>query len=345
MSTRAEAEAMGHISSDGNFNMAQAQTSRKGFCSVRHGLALIAHLCNFSIFTQQMNLSIAIPAMVNNTALAGPSNTSTERPPTAPQDSWSETLKEFKPMAPTYDWSPDMQGIILSSLNYGSFLAPIPIGYMSGIYGAKYLVGVGLFLSSVLTFFIPLAADAGVAFLVVIRIVQGIAQGMVLTSQYTIWVKWAPPLEKSQLINIAISGQLLGSFIIFLIGGFLCQTIGWPYIFYIFGGIGCACSFLWFPLFYDDPINHPFISTGEKEYIMRSLAQQDSSPAWSLPIKAMVRSLPLWAILIFHFTEFWSLFIFMDYTPTYFSTVLQANLRDVSTEKAHSVLLFKCFVT
>ena len=30
MSTRAEAEAMGHISSDGNFNMAQAQTSRKG---------------------------------------------------------------------------------------------------------------------------------------------------------------------------------------------------------------------------------------------------------------------------------------------------------------------------
>lgn len=40
------------------------------------------------------------------------------------------------------------------------------------------------------------------------------------------------------------------------------------------GGIGCACSFLWFPLFYDDPINHPFISTGEKEYIVRSLAQQ-----------------------------------------------------------------------
>ncbi|XP_058588776.1 probable small intestine urate exporter isoform X2 [Neofelis nebulosa] len=342
MSTRAEAEAMGHISSDGNFNMAQMQTSRKGFCSVRHGLALIVHLCNFSIFTQQMNLSIAIPAMVNNTALAGPSNTSTERPPTAPQDSWSETLKEFKPVAPTYDWSPDMQGIILSSLNYGSFLAPIPIGYMSGIYGAKYLVGVGLFLSSVLTFFIPLAADAGVAFLVVIRIVQGIAQGMVLTSQYTIWVKWAPPLEKSQLINIAISGQLLGSFIIFLIGGFLCQTIGWPYIFYIFGGIGCACSFLWFPLYYDDPINHPFISTGEKEYIVRSLAQQDSSPAWSLPIKAMVRSLPLWAILIFHFTEFWSFYIFMDYTPTYFSTILQANLRDSGI--LTSLLLVAAFV-
>lgn len=40
------------------------------------------------------------------------------------------------------------------------------------------------------------------------------------------------------------------------------------------GGIGCACSFLWFPLVYDDPTNHPFISTGEKEYIVCSLAQQ-----------------------------------------------------------------------
>ncbi|XP_029800497.1 probable small intestine urate exporter [Suricata suricatta] len=327
MSSRAEAKAAGEISSDGNFNMAQVQTSRKGFCSVRHGLALIVHLCNFSVLAQQMNLSIAIQAMVNSTALAGPPNTSTERPPTA-QGSWNETLKEFKPMAPTYDWSPGMQGIILSSLNYGSFLAPVPAGYMSGIFGAKYLVGVGLFLSSVLTFFIPLAADAGVALLIIIRSIQGIAQGTMLTSQYSIWVKWAPPLEKNQLINIAISGQMLGSFITFLFGGLLCQTIGWPYVFYICGGIGCICSFLWFPLVYDDPINHPFISAGEKEYIVCSLAQQDCSPVWSLPIKAMMRSLPLWTILVFHFTEFWTLYIFMDYTPTYLSTVLQANLRD-----------------
>ncbi|XP_077621840.1 putative small intestine urate exporter [Crocuta crocuta] len=329
MSSRAEAKAAGDISSDRNFNMAQAQTSRKGFCSVRHGLALIMHLCNVSVGTQKMNLSVALPAMVNSTALAGSPNTSMETPPTASQDRWNETLKEFKPVAPMYDWSPETQGIILSSLNYGSFLAPIPVGYVSVVFGAKYLVGVGLLLSSVLTFFIPLAADAGVDLLIVIRSIQGIAQSMVLTSQYSVWVKWAPPLEKSQLINIAISGQMLGLFIIFLVGGLLCQTIGWPYVFYIFGGFGCICSFLWFPLVYDDPIHHPFISAGEKEYIVRSLAQQDCSRAWSLPIKAMIRSLPVWAILVFHFTEFWTFHTFMDYLPTYFSTILQANLRDI----------------
>lgn len=47
-----------------------------GVCSVRHGLALLLHLCNFAISTQLMNLSIALPAMVNGTAPAGPPNAS-----------------------------------------------------------------------------------------------------------------------------------------------------------------------------------------------------------------------------------------------------------------------------
>ncbi|KAF5925107.1 hypothetical protein HPG69_008784, partial [Diceros bicornis minor] len=346
MCARAEVKAtVGDISNDGNLNTAQVQTSYwckscTGFCSVRHGLAFILHICNFLILTQQMNLSIAIPAMVNNTALLSSPNASTERPPTDSQDNWKETLKEFKAVAPMYDWSPEIQGIILSSLNYGSFLAPIPSGYVAGIFGAKYLVGAGMFISSVLTLFIPLATDAGVTLLIVLRIVQGIAQVMVTTSQYSIWVKWAPPLERSQLVTIAMSGSVVGSFVILLIGGLLCQTIGWPYVFYIFGGVGCACSFLWFPLVYDDPVNHPFISTEVKSAVEKSPCLlmegilicaffQDCSADWSLPVMAMIKSLPLWGILVSYFSEFWLFHILMAYIPTYINTVLQANLRDV----------------
>uniref|UniRef100_A0A8C4PIH3 Solute carrier family 17 member 4 n=1 Tax=Equus asinus asinus TaxID=83772 RepID=A0A8C4PIH3_EQUAS len=298
---------------------------------VRHGLAFTLYICNFLIYTQKMSMSIAIPAMVNNTVLSSPANASTERPPTDSQDNQNETSKEFK--APMYDWSPEIQGIILSSLNYGSFLAPIPIGYVAGIFGAKYLVGVGLFISSVLTLFIPLVTDAGATFLIVLQIVQGIFQ-VPRGFLYSIWVKWAPPQERSQLISIAMSGSVLGSFIILLVGGFLCQTVGWPYIFYIFGGIGCACSFLWFPLVYDDPANHPFISTGEREYIVCSLAQQSAVEQSScllmegILICAMIKSLPLWSILVSYFSEFWLFNIFVAYIPTYINSVLQVNLRD-----------------
>uniref|UniRef100_A0A8C9PZ38 Major facilitator superfamily (MFS) profile domain-containing protein n=1 Tax=Spermophilus dauricus TaxID=99837 RepID=A0A8C9PZ38_SPEDA len=299
-----------------------------GLCSVRHGLALILQLCNFSIYTQQMNLSIAITAMVNSTVAPSQPNASTEMPLTHPQDHWNSSLKESKAVVPAYDWSPEIQGIILSSLNYGSFVAPIPTGYVAGIFGAKSVVGTGLLASSVLTLFIPLAADAGVALLIVLRVIQGIAQVMVSTGQYSIWVKWAPPLERSQLTSMAGSGSMLGTFIVLLTGGLICQNIGWPYVFYIFGGIGCACCLLWFPLVYNDPGNHPFISAGEKRYIACSLAQQDCSPGWTLPLKAMILSLPLWAIVVSYFCEYWLFYTIMSYTPTYISSVLQTNLRD-----------------
>ncbi|KAM6185924.1 putative small intestine urate exporter [Rhynchocyon petersi] len=275
-----------------------------------------------------MSMSIAIPAMVNHTGPPSPHNASAESPSMDSQNYGNETIYEFKAEAPVYDWNPEIQGIILSSTNYASFITPISSGYFAGLFGAKRVVGMGLFISSILNLFIPLAADTGVTLLIVIRVVQGIAQVMVTTGQYSIWSKWAPPLERSHLISIAASGALLGSFIIFAVGGLLCQTIGWPYIFYIFGGIGCACSLLWFPLVYDNPVSHPFIDTDEKDYIVCSLAQQDSSPGWSIPIKAMIKSLPLWAILVFCFCQHWPFYIMMAYTPTYINSVLEANLRD-----------------
>ncbi|XP_058526249.1 probable small intestine urate exporter [Ochotona princeps] len=311
------------ISNDNNLVLTQEKSSRKGFCSVRYGLALILHICNFSILTQQSNLSIAITAMVNQTALQGQPNASVNA-----QDDWNATQEEVQAIAPTYDWNPEIQGIILSSFYYGSFVAPIPVGYVAGVLGAKYVVGVGLFITSVLSFFIPLSADAGVATLIAVRVIQGIAQDMVLTGQYSLWVRWAPPLERSQLISIAISGAALGWFLVLIVGGLICQTIGWPYVFYIFGGIGCVCCLLWFLLAYDDPGDHPFIRADEKRYIACSLADQDDLPGWSLPIKAMMKSLPLWAILVSYICQYWSIQIILSYTPTYINSVLQMNVRD-----------------
>ncbi|XP_051711939.1 probable small intestine urate exporter isoform X1 [Oryctolagus cuniculus] len=308
------------VSKENNQQTTQEQIPRKGFCTVRHGLAFILHFCNFSIYAQQTNLSIAITAMVNNTALPSQANASLSS-----QDNWNETQTEFQATAPAYDWSPEIQGTILSSLNYGSFLAPIPTGYVAGVFGAKYVVGVGLIATSVLGLLIPLAADAGVAWLIVVRVFQGIAQVMVFTGQYALWVRWAPPVERNQLISIAVSGAKLGSFLVLLVGGLICQNLGWPYVFYIFGAIGCVCCLLWFPLVYNDPKDHPFISAGEKSYIACSLAQQDL-PKKSLPIKAMIKCLPLWAILVSYFCEYWTVHIVTSYSPTYIRSILQTSV-------------------
>ncbi|XP_022417934.1 sodium-dependent phosphate transport protein 3 isoform X1 [Delphinapterus leucas] len=298
------------------------------FCSLRYGLALIMHFSNFTVITQRVSLSIAIIAMVNSTQQPGLFNASTERPLAFTLNRSNRSTKEFNSGASVYEWSPETQGIIFSSISYGIILTLIPSGYLAGIFGAKQMLGAGLLISSLLTLFTPLAADFGVILVIVIRTVQGMAQGMAWTGQFTIWAKWAPPLERSKLTSIAGSGAAFGSFIILCVGGLISQTLGWPFIFYIFGSIGCVCCLLWFMVIYDDPMHHPCISVREKDHIVSSLPQQSSSPRRSVPIKAMVRCLPLWAIFTGFFSHFWLCTIIITYLPTYISSVLHVNIRD-----------------
>ncbi|XP_060163793.1 sodium-dependent phosphate transport protein 4 [Globicephala melas] len=124
------------------------------------------------------------------------------------------------------------------------------------------------------------------------------------------------------------AGMMLGSCIAIFLGGIISQALGWPFVFYIFGGVGCVSCLLWFVLIYDDPVTHPWINITEKEYIISSLAQQVSSSKQPLPIKAMVRSLPLWSLCFCCFSHQWLINIMVVYTPTYISSVFNVDIRD-----------------
>ncbi|KAM9665293.1 LOW QUALITY PROTEIN: sodium-dependent phosphate transport protein 1-like [Trichechus inunguis] len=120
---------------------------------------------------------------------------------------------------------------------------------------------------------------------------------------------------------------LLGPVIVLLLTGFICQFLGWPIVFYIFGACGCALCLLWLILVYDDPKDHPS-KIREKEFIISSLAQQLSSSRQSLPIKSMLKSLPLWVISLGYFAAYWSSNIMTVYISTYINSVLHVNIRE-----------------
>uniref|UniRef100_A0A8C8YXC6 Solute carrier family 17 member 1 n=1 Tax=Prolemur simus TaxID=1328070 RepID=A0A8C8YXC6_PROSS len=233
-----------------------------GFCSFRYGLSLLLHCCNVVVTAQRTCLSLTMVAMVNSTDPHGMTNTSTKK--------LQDNMKN-----PVYNWSPEIQGIIFSSSFYGVVFTQIPVGYLSGIYSVKKMVGSALFLGSLLSLFIPPAAEVGATWVIACRVVQGISQATVVTAQHEVWVKWAPPLERGRLTSMSLSGLMLGPFIVLLVTGVICESLGWPMVFYIFGACGCALCLLWFVQFYDDPKNHPYISISEKEYITSSLDHQN----------------------------------------------------------------------
>ncbi|XP_069659192.1 sodium-dependent phosphate transport protein 4 isoform X3 [Haliaeetus albicilla] len=182
--------------------------------------------------------------------------------------------------------------------------------------------------------------------------------GVIFPAQYTLWAKWAPPLERSRLMNIADAGCTFGTFFALLVAGIICQTLGWPFVFYIFGGVGCVWCLCWFLLVYEDPAHHPWISAREQEYIMSLLAHQQverpkkawtacagdvrqerrhwlmfysfqgSSHGHSLPLVAMAKSLPLWAITVACFCTDWLFYMLLTSMPTFMSNVLHFDLRE-----------------
>ncbi|XP_055988336.1 sodium-dependent phosphate transport protein 4 isoform X2 [Sorex fumeus] len=273
MATTTELSPTGEISKySQDMQVDKKLTPRKvpTLCSIRYGIAFVAHLCNFTIRAQAMIINITMVVMVNTTNHQLQLNDSTE----GLSDSF-DAQTSFPAKAPVYNWSPQIQGIIFASINYGTILTLAPSGYLAGIIGTKRVVGFALLGSTLLTLFIPLAADHGLIILITTRVVQGLTQGSALGGQFALWEKWGPPRERSRLCTIALSGVMLGIFIAILLGGVISQALGWPFVFYVFGGIGCICCLLWFTLVYDDPRSHPWINITEKEYILSSLEQQN----------------------------------------------------------------------
>ncbi|XP_073938826.1 sodium-dependent phosphate transport protein 4 isoform X1 [Castor canadensis] len=305
-------------------------TARKipSLCSIRYGIALIAHFCSLTLMAQNTIINITMVVMVNSTDHQSQLNRSAEGLSADLFDDPDKAPKNPPARAPVYNWSPQIQGIIFSSIQYGMLLTQFPGGYLAGRLGTKRVVGVALFVSSLLTLCIPVAANLGLGLLIATRIVQGLSQGVGYGGQLAVWQRWAPPHERSSLCSIALSGMILGAFLVTLMGGLISQALGWPFVFYIFGGIGCVCCLLWCVVVYDDPGSHPWISTSEKEYIISSLDQQVSSEKQSLPIKAMLSSLPLWSICLCSFSHQWLINTFLMYTPTYISFVFKVNIRD-----------------
>ncbi|KFQ35475.1 Putative small intestine sodium-dependent phosphate transport protein, partial [Mesitornis unicolor] len=236
-----------------------------GLCSARCGLALILHISLFMAYALRVSLSIAIVAMTNSSHPHGWASS----PPHGSHPGFCLL------QAPVYNWSAETQGIVLSSFFYGYSLTQALGGYCSGLFGGKLVLGSGLLLSSMLTLLVPQAAELGVSFLIGLQVLLGLAEGVIFPAQYTLWAKWAPPLERSWLMNVADAGCTFGTFFTLLVAGIICQSLGWPFVFYIFGGVGCAWCFCWFLLVYEDPAHHPWISAGEQEHIVSSLAHQN----------------------------------------------------------------------
>lgn len=75
-------------------------------------------------------------------------------------------------------------------------------------WGGKYVMGLGIMLSAVLSMMIPLAVEYGGAnALIVIRVLMGAAQGPMFPAMIQLLAMWAPKTERAFMTLFCYTGM------------------------------------------------------------------------------------------------------------------------------------------
>ena len=267
---------------------------------VRHTFVLLACLGLANVYAMRVNLSVAIVAMVNHTAIDHLHNSSnlletrvyyldltpnthpisyhTDHSIMSNDTTCPSNITSIPPVDNGTDpnlpdgpfvWDESMQSVILGSFFYGYVITQIPAGYLVGqqLVSSKWLLAVGILMTSIFTVLMPWAANTNYYFLIAIRVLEGMSEGVTFPVIHSMLARWSPPLERSRMSTYVYSGAPIGVVISTAVTGEICNHLGWKSVFYIFGGFGIVWFIFWSFLAFDDPISHPYITKAEKDLI------------------------------------------------------------------------------
>ncbi|KAJ9591410.1 hypothetical protein L9F63_002016 [Diploptera punctata] len=227
-----------------------------------------------------------------------------------------------------FDWNEKLQGYVLSATGYGIIITHLIGGRLSEKFGPKYIIGISLFFTGMFTVLCPLFARLHVIALIVLRVLIGIVSGVILPSMHVVISRWYTVEERQFMSSIIFTSSSFSTVLTLSTSGVIADAEGWPFVFYLFGGLTTFWIIPWLLFVYDSPEEHPYISDKEKSHILNSLAKYKNDKASKIvPWLAILTSLPVWAHIVFGFGHSWVSATVTSELPTYLSRMLHFSLK------------------
>jgi MFS family permease len=231
------------------------------------------------------------------------------------------------PMAEQMGWDPQTQGGVLSAFFLGYLLTQIAGGRLADRFGGKVVLGAGVLLWSAFTLLTPPSAAAGLAVLLLARVGMGLGEGVTFPSVYSLVARWVPAAERTRAIGLNSSGIPLGTVFALLATPWIVVHFGWPWAFYLFGAAGFLWFVAWQRVAAAGPEQHPSIHESELRAIQADTAAATEAPP--PPWSTLLRSAPVWAIVVCHFCNNWAFYVLLSWLPTYLSEGLGVEFESV----------------
>ncbi|XP_014279058.1 putative inorganic phosphate cotransporter isoform X2 [Halyomorpha halys] len=305
----------------------QKAPKKKGWYGTRHFVTLMLFFGMANAYTMRTNMSVAIVAMVNHTALPKLPTVVTDE---CADNKFSNETQHDNHKDGEYLWTTAEQGYILSSFFYGYCITQIPCGILAKKYGALRFLAGGMMLNSLFGFLVPTSATFGTIPLIIVRFIQGLGEGPIVPCTHAMLAKWIPPNERSRMAAIVYAGAQFGTVVSMPLSGILSDMElfgGWPSIFYFFGGVSAIWSIVFFFTVYEDPDSHPHIDADERKHIINTVWGAGGVSSPPVPWTSIGKSMPFWAILIAHIGQNYGYETLMTELPTFMKQVLRFNIK------------------
>jgi len=306
----------------------------------RHTFALLSFLGLANVYSTKMNLSVAIVAMVKHhshnstndiftTTSATPFPDVFTTPTSVPDDHCPLPVKnETSKVDGPFDWNEEVQGTVLGAFFYGYIFSQIPAGLLAERFGGKWIFGTGIFMAGIFTLLAPLAAIFGTKYFIAMRVLVGFFNGTTFPALMNMLALWIPSIERSTLASFAFAGSQAGTFVAYPLCGWLADTFGWEWVFYVTGGLACLWFVFWALFTADSPATHSTIGAEEKEFLDHHIESKMTDEIPLPPLKAIFTSPPFLALLVTHFGQNWGLLTLLTEAPTYLSNVQHFSLTE-----------------
>ncbi len=220
------------------------------------------------------------------------------------------------PMAQEFNWDVTTQGAILSSFYIGYLLMQIGGGHLADRFGGKIVLGLGVLIWSAFTIITPVAAFLGLFALFAARIGMGLGEAVTFPSVYSLVTRWFGAEEKSKAIAFNASGIPIGTVFALIMTPIIVEYLGWEWAFYLFGLVGVIWYIAWQRMVTTTPEEHPSISDAERSYLEHN-APASGVVDEKVSILPFLKNKPLWAIIVAHFCNNWTLYVILSWLPKY----------------------------
>ncbi|XP_065367463.1 putative inorganic phosphate cotransporter [Calliphora vicina] len=241
---------------------------------------------------------------------------------------------EEKPFAQIFDWSENIKSLLLSSFFCGYVCTQIPAGPWARKWGAKNLFFYAILISSILCLFTPYLVEIGDwPLLFAVRILKGLAQGVLFPCTHTVLSKWSPAHERASLCTFAYAGTFFGAILMFGSSGWIVPSpLGWTGTFYLSGLLGVIWCIVWYIWGANSPDHYKGITNAEKSMIYNSMGSNQNNDCevvrnLKTPWSKIVCSLPCWVLMIDHCAHNWGFWTLLTQLPAYMKYVLGMDIK------------------